>query len=171
MLCERCHKRLATQRYAEVVDGRTTAKSICKTCLDDLQNNACSGFELSGAAPTPNREFFKRFSTDRMARHILCSGCGMDLVDALQNNTLGCSMCYSSFSEHIPSVLRALQPGLAHRGKIPVHESDREQLNVQLQSKRFLLRTALKTENYEEAARLRDEIHEMEGELSSGDAQ
>ena len=39
---------------------------------------------------------------------------------------------------------------------------------MQLQTKRALLRSALKTENYEDAAKLRDEIKGLESALNAG---
>ncbi len=168
MLCERCHKRLATLRYSEVIDGKAIARSICQNCLNEIQNDASTGFEMSGAAPAPRHDLFQRMATDRLARHIVCSSCGLELADALQGGILGCPVCYDSFDDHLPNVLRGIQPGLRHRGKIPSRDASREQLHMQLQTKRALLRSALKTENYEDAARLRDEIRSLESALNAG---
>ncbi len=46
----------------------------------------------------------------------------------------------------------------------------RAQVRAELQSKRTLLKTALSTENYEEAAILRDEIRVLESGLSTAEA-
>jgi protein arginine kinase activator len=168
MLCERCHKRLATLRYSEVIDGKAIVRNICQNCLNEIQGNASTGFEMSGAAPTPRHDLFQRMATDRLARHIVCSGCGLELADALHRGVLGCPVCYDSFTDHLPNVLRGIQPGLRHRGKTPSRDASREQLHMQLQTKRALLRSALKTENYEDAAKLRDEIKALESTLNAG---
>ncbi len=170
MLCERCHKRLATLRYSEVIDGKAIVRNICQGCLTDIEGNASTGFEMSGTAPTPRNELFERMATDRVARHIVCSACGLALADALHGGLMGCPVCYDSFDEHLLSVVRGMQPGLRHRGKTPVRDTTREQLHMQLQTKRALLRSALKTENYEDAARLRDEIKGLESNLNAGAA-
>ena len=168
MLCERCHKRLATLRYSEVIDGKAIARSICQNCLNEIQGDASTGFEMSGAAPPPRHDLLQRVATDRLARHIVCSACGLQLAEGLQRGILGCPVCYDSFADHLPNVLRGIQPGLRHRGKMPSRDASREQLHMQLQTKRALLRSALKTENYEDAARLRDEIKGLELTLNSG---
>ena len=168
MLCERCHKRLATLRYSEVIDGKAIARSICQGSLNEIQGNASTGFEMSGSAPTPRHDLFQRMATDRLARHIVCSSCGLELSDALQGGVLGCPVCYDSFTDHLPNVIQGYQPGLRHRGKIPTRDASREQLHMQLQTKRALLRSALKTENYEDAAKLRDEIKSLETTLNAG---
>ncbi len=85
---------------------------------------------------------------------------------------MGCSGCYSVFGKEIESILEGLHRGLVHRGKSLQCDDARAELSRELQARRFLLRSMLKEENYEEAARLRDEIARIEAEtLAAAPAQ
>jgi protein arginine kinase activator len=164
MICERCHKRMATMRFTEVVNGRPSVRNICEVCLSELEGNANTGFELSGA-PQPKRiqagEERKAVSGQKT-----CSACGMELRSALENGRVGCSQCFDTFADQLDPILRELHPSLRHRGKMAHLDDSRERLRADLQTKRALLRSALKLENYEEAAVLRDTIKNMEAGMS-----
>lgn len=167
MLCERCHKRSATLRYSEVIDGKAIARNICETCRRDIEGNASLGFEMSGAAPAPRPEYFPRFTGDTAPRHVSCPSCGTELAEALKTGRVGCGLCYDTFAEQFGPVLRSVHPSLIHRGRTPRRDDTRERLLMDLQSRRALLRSALKTESFEDAAVLRDEIKRLEASLGS----
>jgi len=84
----------------------------------------------------------------------------------LESSQAGCAKCYQEFREELSSSLAEFQAGLRHRGKMLRVDDDRERIRAELHAKRALLRTALKTENYEEAATLRDIIRELEMALT-----
>lgn len=170
MLCQKCHKSLATVRYAEVIDGKVTDLNVCPECLARLQS-AATGFELAGSAPSPKRLSAVRESEEPAAAALVCRSCGMELQRALRVNKLGCPSCYGSFEEPVETVLRGLHGALRHRGKVPRVDDRREQVRTQLQTRRALLRSILKMEKYEEAAVLRDEIKALEEALGAGGGQ
>jgi protein arginine kinase activator len=164
MLCQKCHKNLATIRYAEVVDGKVTDLNVCPTCLSKLQNATSGGFELAPSVPSPKRAALRE-SAEKTATAVVCRECGTELQQALKTNRVGCRSCYGRFAEPLDTVLRNLHGGLRHRGKVPRVDDSRERVRAQIQSKRALLRSSLKMENYEAAAILRDEIRSLEEEL------
>jgi len=165
MLCQRCHKNLATVRYAEVVDGKVSEQHMCAECMSRQQAEVASGFELSGAAPSPRTRPVATAVSDTVVTQRACRSCGIDLQDVLQSGRVGCSVCYDSFGDQLESILRGIHISLRHRGKAPNRDDARERMRADLQTKRALLRSALKVENYEEAARLRDEIRSIEEAL------
>ncbi len=170
MLCQRCHKSLATMRYAEVVDGKVSEQHLCADCMARQQAAEASGFELSGEAPMPCLRHIGGSATDSTLPRRSCRACGIELQDVIQTGRVGCSVCYESFGDQLEPVLRSMHISLRHRGKVPHRDDAREQKRAQLQTKRALLRSALKTENYEEAAGLRDEIRSIEDSLRADDA-
>lgn len=170
MLCQKCHKSLATVRYAEVIDGKVTDLNVCPDCLSRLQTGG-SGFELAGSAPTPKRLSSVREVQEASTPALVCRSCGTELQRVLRVNKLGCRLCYDTFSEAMEPVLRGLHGALRHRGKVPHVDDRREQVRAQLQTKRALLRSILKMERYEEAATLRDEIKVLESALGAGNGQ
>ena len=169
MLCQRCHKNLATMRYAEVVDGNVSEQHLCADCMARQEADGATGFELSGNAPTPRKRHIAAASDTTMPQRS-CRACGIELQDVIRSGRVGCGVCYESFRDQLESVLRGMHVALRHRGKVPHRDDAREQKRADLQNKRALLRSALKTENYEEAARLRDIIRSIEESLRADDA-
>jgi protein arginine kinase activator len=163
MLCQKCHKNLATSRYAEVVEGKVSERHLCAECMAKSQEEAATGFQLT-AAPTTSKGRRSRApkSVEAVLPQRTCRACGAEFKEAMQTGRVGCSACYESFGDLIDHVLRGIHTGFRHRGKHPRLDDRRQQLRIDLQAKRALLRSALKAENYEDAARLRDEIRRYE---------
>lgn len=171
MLCERCHKNLAVLKYTEVVNGKAFVRNICATCLGQLQSDPGTGFEVSGAAPAPKRRAGAGSApADVTVPNESCPSCGMPLTALLKEGAAGCQACYRHFDAAVDAMLRDRQYGLRHRGKTPQHDDRRAALRGELQTKRALLRSALKMESYEEAAVLRDQIRDLETTLGASAA-
>ncbi len=171
MLCQDCHKNLASVRYAEVVDGKVSEVHLCQECLGRRQESVSSGFQFT--KPTP---FAKKSAAavrtgaaapDPVEARQSCTSCTTTLKQILDTGRVGCSTCYVSFPAQLESLLEGIHVALAHRGKMPRLDDARARVRADLQSKRGLLKTALTTENYEEAAALRDEIRALETGLSA----
>ncbi|MBI2421621.1 MAG: hypothetical protein HYV27_02245 [Candidatus Hydrogenedentes bacterium] len=166
MLCERCHKKVATVRYAEVVDGQVSERHLCPECLAIQQKNAAQGFEFKGPSvlhrrPSPEKVIHEAVKVKRACPH-----CGARLSQILEQGEVGCRVCYEAFEQQIESLLGNLQQATRHTGKTMIINDDRARMQAVLQEKRVLLRSVLRAEQYEEAAALRDEIRTLETELS-----
>lgn len=162
MLCQKCHRNLATIRYAEVVDGKVADLHLCPECMSQYQQDTATGFEISGAGPelhkaksSPARQYPE---TPEQA----CPSCGMEAMMLLESGRVGCAGCYEFFGNQVESLLEGIHWALRHKGKTAHLDDTRMRLRNDLQTKRALLRSVLQTENYEEAARLRDEIRILE---------
>ncbi len=167
MLCQNCHKNLATARYAEVVDGKVTDLHLCPACLKVRQEDTGAGFELSGPVK-PVRTTASLFPTDdEFALVRVCRACGARLLSILDSGKVECSQCYSSFAEALQPMLMDLHGATRHVGKSPQVDDRRTAIRANLKTKRALLRNAVREESYEEAATLRDKIRELEAELCS----
>jgi len=165
MICKHCMKNVAKIKFSEVVDGRVIQHHLCAECYEAWQQNA-AGF--SQEVPKPTRRAPHASAGNRPARDgssvKRCATCGTSLTRIIETVCVGCAGCYSVFGKEIESMLEGLHRGLVHRGKSLQCDDARAELSRALQAKRFLLRSMLKEENYEEAARLRDEIARIEAE-------
>jgi protein arginine kinase activator len=162
MICQKCHKNMATMRYAEVIKGKVSDRMICQECYARIERGESPGFEIAGAAPSPNLHRGRFSRSDTVVRQDACPTCGHDVQELLDRNVMGCSACYVHFSGQAEAQVRALQGSLQHRGKSPGIHAGRERIRADLQTKRALLRSAVQSEHYEDAADLRDEIRELE---------
>jgi len=168
MLCQKCHKSAATMRYAEVVGGKVSELQLCAECMGRLQDEAASGFELAGISSARSKQRAAEAAPQPEAKvpNRVCRVCGADLKDAIQTGRVGCGACYGALGESLEPLLRGFHVGLRHRGKEPHATDERKLKRGELHSLRALLRSTLKSENYEEAARLRDQIRDLEIAIS-----
>lgn len=94
--------------------------------------------------------FFTQFPQERQ-----CAVCGLTESELRRTGRVGCGACYEQFEELLLPYIRRLQGVTAHVGTT-LKENPVEQLKSRLKQ-------AISDENYEEAARLRDEIGRLEG--------
>lgn len=169
MLCQKCQTNLATIRYAEVVDGHVTEQQLCPGCVASIEHANSSGFELAAVAPPGRRTVAPRVAGEHERNQQACGVCGTPLTAIEQHKMAGCPSCYANFREQVTPILQQVHRYTTHKGKAPRALGVRDRLRSDLHSKRALLRSVVKAENYEEAARLRDEIKRLEAGLSVGE--
>jgi protein arginine kinase activator len=91
-----------------------------------------------------------------------CPGCGKTYHDFVKAGRLGCGVCYTQFEKEIEPVVRKIAANPEHVGKVPKRRSGSLLTWREIEGLRRGLDEAVRTENYEEAARLRDQIRELE---------
>lgn len=182
MLCERCGKKKATIFYRENVNGKVRAFHLCGECASTMQETG-ELEELSSAfarfSPSPINEengfFAELFSlpADRLTNGDekaaasaapKCPLCGATFGDILSGGRVGCASCYRTFAEELASSLHAVHGQNIHAGQVPHHYRLRQERARYLDELRRQLKDAIQTENFEEAATLRDRIRATETE-------
>jgi len=118
MLCQKCHKNLATVRYAEVVDGRVTEQHLCAECLFARQGSGAMGFEFSGPTPVQRRQPAEKVAQEVVRAQRKCTSCGVELSQVADEGTVGCAACYGRFDAQIEPMLAGLHASLRHKGKV-----------------------------------------------------
>ena len=95
-----------------------------------------------------------------------CPVCGYTQADFKKTGRLGCSTCYTTFAEGLNTLLKAMHKGTEHVGKLPQRAQRALALNDRMRTLTENLEKAVAEENYETAASLRDQIKQLEHELS-----
>lgn len=137
--------------------------NMCDACSKEKGVQDPTGFALAdlllgiGAA----EEIEKGTPTQK------CPVCGYTQADFKKTGRLGCSACYVTFGEGLNTLLKAMHKGTKHVGKLPQRAHRDLQLNDQMRTLTENLEKAVAEENYETAASLRDQIKQLESELSS----
>jgi protein arginine kinase activator len=93
---------------------------------------------------------------------IECPSCGCSKEAFERTGRFGCPDCYRTFGPFLPGLLAKMHKGTRHVGKIPARSLSPEVLGGRIDSLSGELDQAVRAENYEEAARLRDEIRDLE---------
>ncbi|MEY2492563.1 MAG: protein arginine kinase activator [Verrucomicrobiota bacterium] len=163
MLCDVCKCNDATVFLTQILDGKMQKVNLCEACSKEKGVQDPTGFALAdlllgiGAA----EEIEKGGSTTR------CPVCGFTQADFKKTGRLGCSTCYTAFSEGLGSLLKAMHKGTEHVGKLPARAQLTLALSDRMKTLTENLRKAVEEENYETAASLRDEIKQLETQLTS----
>lgn len=164
MKCEMCHANEATVHLTQVVDGTVRKLHLCETCAAesglDVQNPMSIADLFLGLGPAPE--------TARTGDGGECPQCHLRRSDFKKTGRLGCPFCYTYFREELAPMLKAMHRGERHVGKRPALEEAASRHAAALAELRRKLEEAVGAENYEEAARLRDEIRRLSGEPAPG---
>ena len=98
----------------------------------------------------------------------VCDSCGLSFAQFREKSLLGCPQCYEAFESSLAPLLeRAHEGGTHHVGKVPHRAGTGEQRQAQLMRMRKQLDEAVADEDYELAARLRDDIRRLEHNAGS----
>ncbi len=165
MLCQKCHERQATVHLKKIISGEQTEYHLCEQCAaeqGDFIAQAMQAFDfnhlLSGLL---NVETVPGYPAQAPAA-VRCDVCGMTYQQFTQVGRFGCPHCYESFASRLDPLLRRIQSSTSHSGKVPRRAGEQVKRRRHLEQLRKLLNQAVATEQYEEAARLRDEIRQLE---------
>lgn len=167
--CDLCGGESAEVRYTEVDEGRVTKRTICRSCaharglLDEPPQAVAVLQKLLHAAIAPAAAPEPAAAEPERA----CTGCGWSLAAFRRTGRLGCPECWTVFESQLLPVLRQVQPELQHVGKAPHTQALQAELRQRAGDLRGELERAVRSEDYERAARLRDEIRVLEQELSA----
>jgi len=95
---------------------------------------------------------------------LACPHCGITLNEFRTKGRLGCPNDYEVFAPHLERLLRSVHNATRHVGRVPGLDEDTLRRKSKLTDLRAQLELAIREEQYENAARLRDEIQSMERE-------
>ena len=160
MLCDLCGKNQATVHLTEIIDDQMSELHLCEECAHKKSMQMEQQFGLSDLL-AGLAEFGKPEETVEAAS-IKCSNCGLSYQDFKKVGRLGCGECYSSFKKYLMPLLKKIHGSTQHLGKSPYKVVTRPKKKVELTELRLSLQRAIEKEEFEEAARLRDKIRELE---------
>ncbi len=159
MLCEQCGQEPASVHMTKIINNKKIEAHLCQECAGeygdfangiDLPNIFAGLFEQPKVWGTVSR------------KSSACSTCGLEINDIRQLNQLGCSDCYQAFKKELEPLLRRLHGTTRHVGKVPAKSHAKIRLDRQINQMRDQLQQAISLENYEEAAKLRDGIRQLQ---------
>jgi protein arginine kinase activator len=159
--CDQCEKR-ATHHSVEIIKGQKIEKHLCD------EHAAAAGLSVMKAVPTPINElltnFVKMHSGTPAGTEPKCENCGLTFAEFRDSSLLGCPQCYSAFEAQLGPLLERTHEGASHHvGKTPNRAGAGQQKQQMLLRLRKRLSDAVAAEDYEQAAKLRDEIGQQEG--------
>ncbi len=165
MKCDKCSENDATIHFTQVHDGKVVSYNLCQDCAGRMgvKGSKSGGGQQSMCAPEAKQEVLSELAGEQAAGAGLCEFCHSTLDDIKNSGRLGCGQCYFTFQEQVDELLQRIQGSSFHVGKRssqPEGEMYNHQVLVRELKKK--LNKAVRKENYEKAAELRDEIQNLE---------
>ena len=163
MQCEICQSKEATIHLTEITDGVRTEMHLCEQCaqeqgvgtknyipLNELLSNLLSVGPKGEEPAEPN------------AGELVCPHCGYTLAMFQEKAVLGCPHDYEVFEKQLaPLIKKAHDGATCHCGKVPAKTPTDSKKQLEIARLRQQLDEAVKKEDYELAAKLRDKLAEF----------
>ena len=177
MLCDECGKNKATVHLTEIVNDLITKLNLCESCakqkgaeaeqhfgIADLLS-ALSDVEQPAAPAVPGAPALP-------AAKNKCARCGLTYEDFKRVGRLGCGECYKAFRTSLTPLLKRIHGSNQHIGKSPSAQAMDElktnnKRQEELEQAKSELQKAVRGEEFEEAAALRDKIKFLEKKIKS----
>lgn len=163
MKCERCLKQ-ATYHITDVLGQAGYAEMhLCEECAkkhlaDPTPPQPTAGKKTSHAAAPPSDDDLADIANKQ------CDACGIKFVEFRNTGRLGCPHDYDAFRDELVPLLENIHGDMRHAGKQPRRLPRVKAAQQELATLRKQLASAVTKEAYEEAARLRDMIRQVEGQ-------
>lgn len=152
--CDLCGQP-ATVHLTQIVNNQIHKLDLCEACAAAKGVTDPTGFSLADLlVKNPS-------GGDSAASQLVCEHCGFTQADFKKLGRLGCPACYERFKPILDPVLANMHKGVTHLGKVPARSIERRTLQERISRLEHELTEAVKSERYEDAARLRDEITTM----------
>ncbi len=178
MLCQNCNQNEATTHIKRVVNGEAEEHHLCAECAKKLgYDHFLDDFSLS----IPN--IFSSFFHDTMpalsragVEH--CDTCGSSFEDIVRSGMVGCADCYEKFFDRLLPSIQRIHGRAKHAGKTPhytvepdapkadekAQETAETGVDTQIEALQQEMQKAIESQNFEQAAVLRDKIKALKEE-------
>lgn len=189
-MCEDCGMKPANVQLTQMIGEEVTNLNICEDCAskrgisitfnqkgDDDEFDENLPFDLNSEDEESGQFdlFEEEFDYDDEERKPnapikmtppkpkedpLCGKCGMRYSLFQETGVLGCPVCYTSFEEQISNMLNQIHGSTVHKGK---NYRDKALKEEDIKTLKNELSSAIKNEEFELAAVIRDRIHSRQG--------
>jgi protein arginine kinase activator len=159
MKCQKCTKQ-ATLHITEVLsEEQFEDLHLCEECANKyLYEPSQKGLLGKGGLMGGGEESDEITALNQRE----CPECGIKFVEFRNSGRLGCPHDYQEFREELATLLENIHGETRHCGKTPRHFPQNKQTQTELAQLRKQLQQAINKEAYEEAARIRDRIRQIE---------
>jgi len=171
MICENCQSKQATLHFTKIINGNKNEYHLCEDCAKEkgemipyndsgfFFNNLLSGllnFE-------PMKEHGQQMATS--PEQLRCKKCGLTFSQFKKTGKFGCHDCYNYFEPQLEPIFRRIHGNSQHIGKVPRRSGENIKLKKEISSLKDQLQQKVQSEEFEDAAKLRDKIKDLETKL------
>jgi protein arginine kinase activator len=160
MQCCICKEKPATVHLTQIVGDKMQKLDMCEECAKAKGINDPTSFAMAdlmlGLGASQEVE-------QAVGAELKCPRCGFSQADFKKSGRLGCPDCYKTFAEGLAGLLKTMHKGTRHVGKTPEALRQTREKADRLKTLQKRLNKAIETEDFEQAAQLRDQIKALAG--------
>ena len=181
MLCTKCGKNNAEIYYKQTINGHTEEYALCSECADKLKKEGKLSFAtpslFDGFGGFGHGNFFgiddmfglpSVKKVGRTATVKKCTLCSSTFDDIVKRGKVGCAECYKVFREELTPTVEKIHGKGGYSGKKPSKIKLKNEKQDEIKQLKAQLKAAVKAQEFESAAILRDKIRELENEEQEG---
>jgi protein arginine kinase activator len=158
MRCDHCHEREAVVHLTQITGDQSVQVHLCEKCSAEKGIEPATALVKSPVGGLLAQLTFPALG-DPAIPQARCPRCGAGIEDLRAAGRLGCGECWEVFQGPLTDLVRRLHGATRHTGSRPAGPpSARAGTAPDLSRLREQLRDAVAAEDFERAARLRDEL-------------
>ena len=168
MKCQQCEKP-ATFHITELTGPQPQELHLCESCAKSYLTQGESG--SAPVAPTLANVLAKQLQLGKAAEELAkldqrsCPVCGVTFYEFRNQGRLGCPHDYVYFERELTPLIANIHGETRHVGKRPRGQETPSDQPTELIRLRREMEEAKQKEHYEQAAKIRDQIRELEKQV------
>lgn len=166
MLCDNCQENDAVVHLTRIINGKKEEIHLCEDCakksnkfkLDSFNN--ISFQSMLSAILNENDNSDSSFINDNLNNNN-CNSCGLNYSEFTKSGEFGCADCYLEFEDELETLFKRIHGNKRHTGKKPANIEAEKEFQAEIDHLKAEMESAVEDERFEDAAEIRDEIHEI----------
>lgn len=160
MVCELCHSNHATIHITEIINSQKKELHLCDECARQkgvTHKIQLTLSDLMGGTAEP-----KATKQQREMQSLKCVNCGITFPELRTKVRLGCANDLEVFKDWLAPFIEKIHNSTQHVGKVPHNADVSQKRESELLKLKKDLDEAVRKEDFELAAKLRDKIRAHE---------
>lgn len=167
MLCDNCKQKDANVHITKIVNNNKTSLNLCEDCARQYQQEMGNFFQANFSFPKFLGSLFEQAgfvpeNESIIQKTLSCPECGTTSREISQYGKLGCVECYNAFRQSLIPIIKGVHGRETHIGKVPQRSGKDIRLKQEISQLKKKLSDLVAGEEFEEAAKVRDQIKELE---------
>ena len=163
MVCNVCGANEATIHLTEIINEQMVEVHLCENCAQEKGTEFKTHFNVNDLLSGLSDLAKEITGEERILSK--CPNCGLTYEEFGRTGRLGCAECYEAFSKFLLPLIKRVQHATQHVGKRPSRLAAPLRVQQDLRELHNRLSKVVQQEDFEEAARLRDQIKQLEEKL------
>jgi protein arginine kinase activator len=164
--CDLCGKP-ATVHLTQIIKNQIQKVDLCEECAQSKGVTDPEGFSLADLLSKSFAGPAEEEVSEAGSSKLVCEQCGCTPRDFKKSGRLGCAACYDALKPILLPLIAGLHKEARHKGKAPARQWRRLELGREIDSLERQLLDAIKQENFETAARCRDQLGILRAKLAA----